>query len=508
MRIRSINLAVIGVVCLMAGRAAAASNDRMDNATQLTVGQTLSPSLVREWDPYRITTELVKDASGQPQVVTHVGGWRDLGNDNAPLAEQMGGYWFYVEQIPNQDQVVALTLREDMVVSVSTVGDGLHPDLSRTTDKGTTYYYIPKSAWRLYHVGVKHYFRVFSAKKGSVGEQFTVSFKQQSIRDFVTPPGSLDQPIEIPMATGSGSLIIEEPTDEVLFYGFIKLKPTAYVAELKANTTYTFWGDATSADGMDVFINLYDGEWRTGTLNFPGQVTETWNDDHSAVTRLQLVPNQDVKTKILVSPDIYHNALTATGRTLFWATGEVKAEVETFVGQLKSVDSALGGSPQTAFFEVDVKTTFGIETNLAARVTVGNRCFTLDELAKGRLGDSSGSVFAVTASADGKLHVSGSLVISDLGEYFFDGDLINGAYTVVYDPGEGSGEMPDQPCRWGKVYSLDACGFSAPSGKTNFSGWRQAPKSGVGGKFYDPGMLIFNLPHESDGKVVFRAVWK
>lgn len=490
---------LMGVLCVSVARADGVANDRMGNATQLKVGQTVNAALVREWDDHRIWSEPGSD--GRP--IVHQGGWRDMREDNAELSDQLGGYWFYVQLQPGKDQVVALELPSGVLVNPNAANAKLNPTFTRITHDGKTYFYIRKESWQRYHTSVlDNYFRVYSGEEGSVGRELTATYTEQPIEQLVPFPGTLEQPLDLALET-SGQMAIDPPLKTLKYIIGYEFWATVYKVNFKAGTAYTFWGDRTSTD-MDVSVYLHDEEWGASLENFPGQVSLTWNADKSAVLRLQVVPTRDVSTKLVVFPDKHHNyGGKVTGRMLYWSVGnETPEKTTTYVGTLKARD----GRTLSAFFEVDVNELSGW-TNLCARVTANGRVHVLQDAGPGLLNDGNGSVFRVSSISDGKLHVDGSLVISGSGEYFFAGDLLDGAFTIAYDPGEGRGTMRDLSCQWGKVYSLDDCRFTAPSGKPRFVGWQQVPSSGVGGKFYDAKMLIYNLPHEAGKKVRFRAIW-
>lgn len=490
-----------GILCASVALADGAANDRMGNATQLKVGQTVNAALVREWDDHRIWSEPGSD--GKP--IVHQGGWRDMRDDKADLSHQMGGFWFFVQLQPGKDQVIALTLPSGVIVNPNAANAKLNPTFSRITHEGKTYFYIRKESWQRYHTSVlTNYFRIYSGEEGSVGVDWplTAAYTEQPIEQLVPFPGTLEQPLDLALET-SGQTAIDPPLKTVKPILGYEFWTTVYAVDFKAGTAYTFWGDRTSTE-MDVSVYLYDDGWGASLENFPGRVNLTWNDDKSAVLRLQVVPTRDVSTKLVVFPDKRHNyGGKVTGRTLYWSVGnETPEKTTTYIGTLRAQD----GKSLAAFFEVDVNELSGW-SSLCARVTANGSVRVLQNAGPGLLKDDNGSVFQISSIGSGKLHVDGSLVIPGSGEYFFAGDLLDGAFTVAYEPGEGTGEMADKPCQWGKVYSLDDCGFTAPSGKPRFVGWQQVPPSGVGGKFYDARMLIYNLPHEAGKKVVFRAIW-
>lgn len=76
-------------------------------------------------------------------------------------------------------------------------------------------------------------------------------------------------------------------------------------------------------------------------------------------------------------------------------------------------------------------------------------------------------------------------------------------YTVKFDPGSGSGVMPDQKIRLGTSTALNANAFTAPSGK-GFYGWN-TKADGTGTRYHD-GEAVTDLA-PADGSITLYAQW-
>ena len=76
------------------------------------------------------------------------------------------------------------------------------------------------------------------------------------------------------------------------------------------------------------------------------------------------------------------------------------------------------------------------------------------------------------------------------------------AYTVKFDPGEGSGTMADQSFVYDVAQALSANGFLAPAGKV-FACWTNAVNSTT----YSDGQTVLNLTSAADGSFTLYATW-
>lgn len=412
------------------------------------------------------------------------GEWYDGGEDDAPAQDQFASYWMKVSLTRGLDYVISADVSTGTSLSIQSAETNMSYASvfsGNSVQVGNRIYrYVRAKDWKSFDA-VNYHVRLVGGY-GAVGRPYAVAVQQRSITDVIPdPPGSDGCPIALDVSE-NGHVVIAEPPNG---------GRTVYSATFRANEPYVFTGVAPSP-GKNVLVTLSEDDW----AHFPGTAVV----DQSAHT-LTVSVTRDYAAKLWVMADDWSLSWSVAGGTLEWTAG-----LPPVVGRGSLKDSDTGA--QTATFDIVATRRAGV-LSASGTVTVAGVSFVYRANGNGEMvgetivgGVPYPSYFSVSCREDGVLAVDGSMTLDASGprEFFFAGNLGDGAYVVRYDPGVGSGTMSEQACDWGKVYKLGDCRFTAPAGM-RFAGWH------CDGRRYDPGMLFFNLAGEAGTPRLFTALW-